>query len=166
MDFSERLDRAIERGSRLKQTADRKEQVREMSLEQAKELHGDARLQLTSHIEDILKSMCDRFPGFEYEGVYSNDGWGGAIYRDDIALQRTPGSRRGSSRDLYSRYQLHISPLGDVPLIELVAKATIRNRELFNRRHFERLPDADVDSFREMIDLWTLEYAEQFTAAG
>ena len=73
--------------------------------------------------------------------------------------------RRGGSSSLYSRLEMTISPLGSAPLIELVAKATIRNKELFSRTHFQRLEQVDTDSFREMIDLWVLEFAEQFAAA-
>ena len=51
-----------------------------------------------------------------------------------------------------------------MPLLELVGKGTVRNRELFNRRHFERLPEIDLDSFQEMVVTWSLEYAEQYAA--
>ena len=161
-DFADRLDRAIERGSRLKQQSRREQQAEELSREQAKEMHGTARLALTEQIESVLKTLCDRFPGFEYEGVYSTEGWGGAIYRNDISLERTASSR--SSRDVYSRFQLHVTPIGEVPLLELVGKGTVRNRELFNRRHFERLPEFDLDPFQEMVVSWSLEYAEQYAA--
>ena len=40
----------------------------------------------------------------------------------------------------------------------------IHNKEVFNRTHFQFLAEADLDSFRELIDLWVLEYAEQFAA--
>ena len=163
-DFADRLDQAIQRGSQIRQASDQQQAAAELSREQAKERHGSARLALTEHIETVLKALADRFPGFEYEGVYSNDGWGGAIFRNDISVQRaTPGSR-GRSEDLYSRFQLHVTPLDEVPLLEIVGKATIRNRELFNRRHFQRLREADLDSFHEMVDLWALEYAEQYSA--
>ena len=165
-DFADRLDRAIERGTRIKQQSRQEQAAKELSAEQAREMHGDARLKLTEQIESVLKTLCDRFPGFEYEGVYSAEGWGGAIYRNDIALQRSAASRSkaGSNRDLYSRFQLHVTPIAEVPLLELVGKGTVRNRELFNRRHFERLPEIDLDSFQEMVVTWSLEYAEQYAA--
>jgi hypothetical protein len=58
-----------------------------------------------------------------------------------------------------------VSPLGTAPIIELVAKGTIRNKEVFHRRNYQQLTEADLDSFRELIDIWVLEYAELYAAA-
>ncbi len=79
------------------------------------------------------------------------------ITRDDLNLTR---GRTGDS--LYSRLEMIVSPLGTVPIIELVAKGTIRNREVFNRRHFQSLDEVDLTGFNSMINLWSVEYAEQF----
>ena len=165
-DFTDRLDKAIQRGSRLRQQSETQQAKAELSRDQAKAVHGDMRLKLTERIEANLRALCDRFPGFEYEGVYSVEGWGGAIYRNDIALAKPSPGQRGGSRDLYSRCQLHVAPLGegDRPILEIVGKGTVRNRELFNRRHFERIEQADGEDFLEKIDLWTIEYAEQYSA--
>jgi hypothetical protein len=57
-----------------------------------------------------------------------------------------------------------VRPFSSTHIIELAAKATVRNKEIFNRSHFQFLNQIDVDSFRELIDLWALEYAEQFAA--
>lgn len=57
-----------------------------------------------------------------------------------------------------------VTPLGSAAIVELVAKGTIRNKEVFNRKHFQQLSRVDLDSFKELVDLWVLEYAEQFSA--
>ena len=49
---------------------------------------------------------------------------------------------------------------------ELNAKATIRNKEIFNRKHFEKLTEVSLDTFRELVDAWILEYAEMFAASA
>ena len=49
-------------------------------------------------------------------------------------------------------------------MLDLAAKATIRNKELFNRSHYQRLTEVDVTSFAELIDIWVLEYAELYAA--
>ena len=57
-----------------------------------------------------------------------------------------------------------IRPFSSSHIVELVGKATIRNKEAFNRTHFQFLREVDVDSFTELIDLWILEYAELYAA--
>ena len=47
-------------------------------------------------------------------------------------------------------------------VLDLVAKGTARNREVYNRNHFEQLDEVDPDNFAELIDLWILEYTEIF----
>ncbi|MGD9854181.1 MAG: hypothetical protein AB7U20_04440, partial [Planctomycetaceae bacterium] len=96
-----------------------------------------------------------------FHSILNEEGWGARITRDDISLQRGIGS---SSR--YSRLEMTISPLGSAPIVELLAKGTIRNKEIFSRTYYQRLEQVDTESFREMIDLWVLEFAERFAASG
>ncbi len=49
-------------------------------------------------------------------------------------------------------------------VLDLAAKGTIRNKEVFNRNYFEKLQDVDLDKFTEMIDVWVVEYAELYAA--
>ena len=49
-------------------------------------------------------------------------------------------------------------------VLELTAKGTIANKEIFNRTHFQRVWEVDLASFRQMIDLWIIEYAERYAA--
>ena len=51
-------------------------------------------------------------------------------------------------------------------MLELAAKGTIRNKEIYNRSQYQRLADADLATFRELVDRWILEFAELFAASG
>jgi hypothetical protein len=159
MEFDQRLQRAIQRGHQTRQSRDRAAAEQKLSSEELRNRHSGARLELSERIEICLRKMSDHFPGFRYESVLSDEGWGARVTRDDLSLGRgRPGS-------LYSRLEMMVTPLGAVPIIELVAKGTIRNREVLSRRHFQQLEQVDVESFAELIDLWVLEYAEQYSAA-
>ena len=79
--------------------------------------------------------------------------------RDDVEV--ASGRRR---TNYYSRLEMLIRPPGKYHVLDLTAKGTISNKELFNRNHFQRLVEADLASFTEMIDFWVLEYAELYAA--
>ena len=161
MDFDNRLQRAIQRGARTRDELGRAAAERELTAEELKSLHSRLRLQLVEHIEDCVRRLADHFPGFDYQPVMSEAGWGARVSRDDLTVQRGEGPK-----SLYSRLEMVVSPLGSAGIIELVAKGTIRNKEVFHRRHYQRLDQLDADSFKELIDLWVLEYAELYSAAG
>ena len=57
-----------------------------------------------------------------------------------------------------------IRPFATYHVVDLAAKGTIRNKEVFNRNHFEKIQDVDVTTFRELIDVWVLEFAELYAA--
>ncbi len=160
MEFDQRLQRAIQRGQQSRELRDRAQVAQQLSSEELRSRYSQARLELSEHIERCLRKLADHFPGFRYESILGDAGWGARISRDDLHL-----SRRGPADSHYSRLELVISPLGTRPIIELVAKGTIRNREVLQRRHFQQLEQLDVQSFAELIDLWVLEYAEQYAAA-
>ena len=46
----------------------------------------------------------------------------------------------------------------------VAAKGTVRNKEIFRRSHYVELGNADIQVFYELVDLWVLEYAEQYAA--
>ena len=83
-------------------------------------------------------------------------GWGARLSRDDLDRQG------GKLRNVYTRLEMVIRPYSEAHIVELTAKGTIRNRETLKRAHYQFLAEADVDSFRELIDLWVLEFAEEF----
>jgi len=158
MDFRERLNKAIERGRRTGTARAAAAARQEMSAKELARLHSKYRLELSEHIEQCVRSLADQFPGFRVETLYGEKGWGAAASRDDLKL------RRGDRDSLFSRLEMIIPPPGEYHVLELVAKATVQNREMFNRSHYERVDEVDISSFRERVDLWTLEYAELYAA--
>lgn len=159
MDFEQRLEKAIERGQRIGQARSQSENQRRLSESELKRLHSQYRLQLSEHIELCLSKLPGHFPGFRFETVVAERGWGGAVFRDDLA----PGPR-GRGVNVFSRLELLIRPFSSYAFLELTAKGTIRNRELFNRAHHQDLAEVDAESFLELIDLWVLEFAELYAA--
>ncbi|MBM84369.1 MAG: hypothetical protein CMJ78_27760 [Planctomycetaceae bacterium] len=159
MDFDKRLERAIERGQRSKDAESRAAAEKAMTEEDLRNLHSKCRLEMTEHIENCLQQVSDHFPGFEYKTVVDEKGWGGRVIRDDLGFsgQRKP-------ENFYSRLEMVVRPFSSTHIIELAAKSTIRNKEAFNRTHFQFLSEADMDSFSELIDLWVLEFAEKYSA--
>jgi hypothetical protein len=103
--------------------------------------------------------LADNFPGFRLETIVDDSGWGAAANRDDVDLG---GGRRGS---LFSRLQVVVAPYNKYRVLELVAKGTVRNKEVLSRNHYQRLADVDLESFRELVELWVLDYAELYSAA-
>lgn len=158
MDFENRLQRAIGRGEKTKQSKQQSKAAQAATEEELKALHSSARLDLSEHIEQCLKKLVDHFPGFEYATIADEQGWGASIRRDDIQMTR------GEVDRLFSQLQLTVRPYSPSNLVDLVAKATVRNKELFARSHFQRLTELDLESFRELIDLWILEAAEKYAA--
>ena len=159
MNFDQRLERAIERGQRKRSAEDRERAERAMTEDEFKNLHSKARLELSEHIEACLRKLPEFFPGFEFESVVGTDGWGAKISRDDIS----PGTGKGLTR-LYSRLEMVIRSYSSSHIVEMVARGTIRNKEVLSRSQFQMLTQLDLDSFRDLIDQWVLEYAEKFSA--
>ena len=159
MDFHERLEKAIGRGQRASDVRARAKAEKAVTEKELARLHSQYRLQLSERIEACLRQLSDHLPGFRFETIVNDRGWGAAISRDDVKMR----SGRGRT-NYYSRLEMVVRPASSYHLLDLTAKATIRNRELFNRSHFQRLIEADVTSFTEMIDLWVLEYAELYAA--
>ena len=59
-----------------------------------------------------------------------------------------------------------MSPYNKYHVLDVTAKGTIRNKEVFSRNHYQRLDEVDLDRFRELIEQWVLDYAELFAASG
>jgi len=159
MDFDERLQRAIKRGQRAGDAQAEAEAEKAITEQELRRLHTQYRLELSEHIESCLKRLPQHFPGFRFETVVSDRGWGAAVSRDDVGLE---GRRKRTN--YFSRLEMFIRPVSKYFVLELAGKGTIRNKECFNRSHYERLADVDLASFMEMIDHWVLEYAELFAA--
>lgn len=157
-DFSDRLDAAIRRGRQ--RGSDQKEVARQeaVSEEELKRMHSSFRLSLSERIEKAVSQLVGHFPGFQQETLYGDKGWGAACSRDDLSLTR---GRRSSQ---FSRLEMTIRPLNEYMVLELKAKGTICNKEVFNRSHFKDLSEVDASDYENMIDAWVVEYAEQFAA--
>lgn len=160
MDFQQRLQKAVERGQRHRDSKLDEAAAKAISEEEYRRLHSQYRLQLSEHAEECLKQLVDQFPGFRFESLVGERGWGAAVSRDDVDLRGT-----GSRANLYSRLEIVVRPLGKYHVLDLAAKGTIRNKEAYSRNHFQPLDEVDLDGYRELIDLWVLEYAEMYAAS-
>ena len=160
MNFGERLQRAADRGREARDVQARAEAAKALDEAQCQRLHIQHRLELNDHIESCLKQLADNFPGFVYEAVVSERGWGGLVRRDDLSLSS------GRRENFFSRLQLTISPYNEFHVLELLAKGAVNNKESFSRNYYQLLQDVDVDTFRGLIEQWTLDYAEHYAAAA
>ncbi|TWT58170.1 hypothetical protein KOR42_15410 [Thalassoglobus neptunius] len=161
MDFQERLKRAIERGEKTRVEQAQVEAREQLSLGELKTLHSGYRLELADHIESCLKQLADQMPGFEFQSIVSEEGWGGRLSRDDLELK--PGQ---SAATRYSRLEMTISPFTPTAIVELLTKGTVRNREIMNRTNYQKVDEFDMDSFKEMVDHRVIEFAEQFSSSS
>ena len=159
MNFNERLQRAIERGERAKSAQHAAGSGPSES--DLRGMHTEFQLQLTDQIEKNLRDVAEQFPGFRYSSILDERGWGSNIVRDDFAL-----NDEGRRSNLFSRLEMTIRKFAPPHVLELNAKAMIRNKELYNRTHYQRLVEVDVDSFSNVIDLWVLEFAERYAASS
>ncbi len=157
MDFQQRLAKAVERGHKTGDTRAKAKAEKALNEQEMRRLYSQYRLELCEHIEECLKNLPQAFPGFDFEAIVNERGWGAAVSRDDVTFDRS-GARSNS----FSRLEMVIRPLGKYYVLDLASKATIANKEVFNRTHYQRLGEADLASFTNIIDLWVLEYAEMF----
>ena len=156
MEFEKRLEKAIERGRRTSADRAQAERNRELTEQELQRLHSQYRLDLSEQIERCLQQLADRFPGFAFETIVDERGWGAAIRRDDLRLAR------GRRTTQFSRIEMVVRPLSEYHVLELTGKATVHNREVFNRSHYEPLAEVDITTFTQLIDNWSLEYAERY----
>ena len=157
-DFQQRLEKAVERGLRAGNARAQESAQRALTEEECRRLHTRYRLEVSEHIERCLQQLPQHFPGFRYESIVGERGWGAGISRDDLSVA---GGRRVNN---FSRLELYVRPYSNLHVLELAAKGTIRNKEVFSRNHYQLLADVDTTSFQELIDLWVLEYAELYAA--
>ena len=159
MSFEDRLQKAIERGQRKGRAKKSEAEAKALSEEELKHLHSSYRLQLSEHVEACIRQLSNFFPGFRCETIYGERGWGAACSRDDLRVSR--GKRREND---FSRIEMTVRPRSSLHVLDLTAKGTIHNKEVFNRNYFEKLQDVDLEKFMELADVWILEYAELFAA--
>ncbi len=160
MSFRERLQRATERGKQARAAQLNEAAAKALSEEECRRRHSQYRLELTEHIEKCLGEMADNFPGFRMETVVDESGWGAAVSRDDFRME---GGKRGT---FFSRLQLVVGPYNTYRVLDIAAKGTVRNKEVLSRNHYQQLADVDLQSFRELLEQWVLDYAELYSAAA
>ncbi len=159
MDFQQRLQKAVKRGELAGDERARAERERELTEKELQRLHSQYRLELSEHMETCMNQVADQFPGFRVESVLDEErGWGAAISRDD--LRHTP--QGWTNR--FSRLEFLVRPLSSARVLELAGKATVYNREIFNRSQFKPLDQVDIATFLELVDNWALEFAELYSA--
>ncbi|MEQ8849233.1 hypothetical protein [Botrimarina sp.] len=159
MDFSERLKRATQRGHSTRAEKELEAAAEALSEEEQRRRHSQHRLTLTEHIEKRLRELADNVPGFKLQTLVEDRGWGAGLSRDDLVVSR------GKRRNLYSRLQLLVGPFNEFHVVDVTAKGAIRNKENFTRTHHRPIAEFDEEEFKDLIDRWVLDYAEQYAAA-
>ncbi len=157
-EFEDRLKAAIERGKIQGQRAQDELSQLQATQEQLRRQHTQIRLTLSEHIESIVKRMADYFPGFRYENVFGDAGWGAACWRDFLSLS---GGQRKSQ---YSRFEMVIRPVNEYLVVDLHAKGTIDNRSVLTRNYYQPVAEADTAHFLKLADNWALAFAELYAA--
>lgn len=158
-EFLNRLESAIDRGNRRRLAQDQANREREMSDEEARRLHTAHRLALSERISHQIDQLVNHFPGFRKQTLFGEGGWGAGCYRDDLTLSEGRRSNR------YSRLEITVRPQNEYNVLELRAKGTVANKEVFNRNFFEPLQETDRATFEQLIDAWVVEYAELYAAS-
>jgi hypothetical protein len=159
MDFQERLQRAVHRGEQRRSQSARDRALAQLSEEDSKALHAQARAEVSDHLEACLKHLADTFPGFDFQTVLSADGYGAKVHRDDLRSR----SGRPLSHE-YSHLELLVRSYSPSKILEVVGRGTIANKEVLNRSTYQFLNQLDLDSLKQQVDQWVLEYAERFAA--
>lgn len=157
-EFQSRLESAIARGKKRAELKASQQRQNELSAEELKRLHTSYRLALSERIESTIHGVSEHFPGFRQESLFGEVGWGSACFRDDLRIDS------GRRVNQYSRLEMVIRPYSDLRVLELKGKATVMNRELFNRSYYAPVAEVDVEEFENLIDTWAIEYAEVFAA--
>jgi len=158
MDLEKKLQQAIERGKSKKDTTQAGD-PNQWTPQRLKNHHNNIRLALSDYIESVLKKVDDMVPGFKSEILFGDKGWGTAIYRDDFAMIN------GSRQNLYSRLEVFVRSMNEYHVVDVATKATIGNKELWNKNFYQEIPEADQNKMQEKVDQWAVEFVEAYTAA-
>jgi len=161
MDFQDRLNQAINRGTKRAGVEAQRQAENAMTQAEMKRRHSHLRTELAERIEKNLQAVRDQFPGFDFTTIISGKGWGARIRRDDLMLEKDR-----TRTNYFSQMELVISPLSEYNVLDLVGKATIHNKEVFRRNFFKPIVEVEIDLFRDLIDSWAIEFAENFAAKG
>jgi hypothetical protein len=112
---------------------------------------------LCDHIQSCLEELCDEWPGFEMSPVTGEKGRGFAIARDD--RRRKPA---GQAERLYSRLEITVRSHTQGHFLEVLAKGTIRNKEVVRRSEDDRIETLDLGLMKKFIERVVVQYARTF----
>ncbi len=157
-EFEQQLKAAIRRGEAKGKLEHGEDARRASQIAEFKNLHSKLRLSLTEYIDRVIRKLADHFPGFRIESVFGEAGWGTACARDDVYVDGRTRSNR------YSRFEITVRPINEFYVLDLQARGTIANRELFQRGHFQPVHEVDIQHYQQLLDRWTLEFAELYAA--
>lgn len=166
MDFEKRLNQAIQRGLQASNAEGQARVEQALGVEDLRRMHSEFRLELSEHIDECFRQLARMLRGFESRQVMGDDGWGVEIQRDDLGPQNAGGTSRPHYSRYFTRLQIAVKPFSTANIVEIIGKATVRNKELFSRSQFQRLPNIDSAVFKQTIDQWILEFAEKYTASS
>jgi|LakMenEpi03Aug12_release.lakeMendotaPanAssembly.Ray.scaffolds.fasta_scaffold08396_12 hypothetical protein len=157
-DFEDRLKNALHRGQQRSEDKKQAEAAKQASEDELKNLHSKFRLVVSDHIERVVAKLADHLPGFRYESVFGTNGWGAACWSDELRL------KGGTKTTRYSRLEITVKPVTSYFILELRCRGTINNREFLSRSYFEPVTEVHVEQFKQLIDTWTLQFAEYYAA--
>lgn len=158
-DFEEQLKQAIERGLKTNEHRQQEAEKEKLSTEELRRRHTSFRLAISERIEETLTSLSNQIPGFEYENIYGEKGWGGAVSRDELNIVA------GRRNNIYSRLEMTVKPLTELGIVNLSAKGTVKNKEMFARKHHRSIEEAELNEYLQQVDRWVLEFAQLYAAA-
>jgi hypothetical protein len=155
-EFEDRLKKAVARGASRAESLQSAEERKRQEAEELKRLHTKYRLELSDHIEQVIRRLVDMFPGFRHQSVFGDAGWGSACVRDDLVIEK------GNRSNKYSRFEIVVRPVNEFNVLDLQAKGTIADRELMSRSLYHPIAQADMARFRQAVDDWAVAYAELY----
>ena len=155
-EFEDRLKNAISRGANRAESLYSEAERKRLEAEELKNAHSKYRLELSDRIEIVVKKLIDMFPGFRYQSVFNDSGWGSACVRDDLVIEK------GSRTNKYSRFEIVVRPVNEFNVLDIQAKGTIADKELMTRSLYQPLGQVEVEKFLKAIDDWAVSYAELY----
>ena len=159
MSFEDQLKKAISRGQQQGSSRREHDEKEALSADALKNRHNEYRLKTSEYIESGVRKLEEHFPGFKFETLFGDRGWGGAVSRDDITRGKT-----GKSGSFYSRLEITVRPINEYNVLNICGKGTIQNKEEFNWNFFREISDVSLEEFTEKVDTWILVYAEKFAS--
>ena len=159
-DFDRQLEKAVARGQQDRKTQNSRAAQHAISEEEWRRIHNEYRLELSEYIEQCLSRLPKFLPGFVCQTVVGDRGWGASCSRDDVGLESD-----NKRSNFFSRIEIVVRPFGTHHVLDLAAKGTVRNKEIYNRNHYRPLDEVDLDDFKSFVDLWVPQYAEKFASS-